>query len=177
MGGAIHVAPDGTLRIQTGDHLNSSLVQNVDTMIGKVLRINRDGTIPTDNPYYNAADGISPKDYVWAMGLRNPYSGDIDPATGRYFVNDVGEGTWEEINDATLPGRNFGWPTTEGTFNQATYPNFTEPVLAYNHSEDVAITGGVFYSPAVAQFPAQYQGKYFYSQFQAGNIKFIDPNN
>jgi glucose/arabinose dehydrogenase len=176
MGGAIHVAPDGTLRVQTGDHLNNSLVQNVDTMIGKVLRLNTDGTVPTDNPFYTAGT-ITARDYVWALGLRNPYSGDIDPVTGQYLIGDVGEGSWEEINDATLPGRNFGWPSTEGTFNQATYPNFTQPLLAYSHSEDSAITGGVFYNPPVSQFPSQYQGKFFYSQFTAGRIRYIDPAN
>ncbi len=176
MGGAIHVALDGTLRVQTGDHLNSSLVQNVDTLIGKVLRLNTDGTVPTNNPFYTAG-AITPRDYVWALGLRNPFSGDLNPATGQYLIGDVGEGSWEEINDATLPGRNFGWPNTEGDFTQASFPNFTRPLLAYNHSEDSAITGGVFYNPPVNQFPAQYQGKFFYSQFTAGRIKFIDPAN
>lgn len=192
MGGAIHFLADGTIAIQVGDHLNNSIVQNNNSPLGKVLRVNKDGSAPTNNPYYNAADTNPPGggdwnanapgdvdwiDYVWASGLRNPFSGDVDPDTGRYFVNDVGEGTWEEINDATVGGRNFGWPTTEGSFNPATYPNFTNPVLAYNHSEDSAITGGAFYSASLSQFPAQYSGKYFYSQFTAGRIKFIDPNN
>lgn len=81
------------------------------------------------------------------------------------------------VDDATLPGHNFGWPTTEGAFNPATYPDFTQPFHAYDHSEDVAITGGAFYSPLVDQFPVEYQGKYFYSQFQAGRILVIDPDN
>jgi glucose/arabinose dehydrogenase len=176
MGGAIHVALDGTLRVQTGDHLNSSLVQNIDTFIGKVLRLNTDGTVPTDNPFYTP-NALSARDYVWALGLRNPFSGDINPVTGQYLIGDVGEGSWEEINDATLPGRNFGWPSTEGDFNQASFPNFTRPLLAYNHSEDVAITGGVFYNPPVNQFPAQYQGKFFYSQFSAGRIRTMTPSS
>lgn len=177
MGGAIHFLPDETLVVQVGDHLNNSLVQNMDSPIGKVLRINQDGSAAGDNPLYNAADGISWRDYVWASGLRNPFSGDVDPATGRYFIGDVGEGTWEEINDATLAGRNFGWPTTEGNFNPATYPNFTNPFYAYHHSQDCAITGGAFYSPSIDQFPAQYQGMFFFSQFCAGTIGVIDPNN
>lgn len=190
MGGAIHFLQDGTIAIQIGDHLNNSIVQNNNSPLGKVLRVNADGTPRTDNPFYNPADtnpaggadwnGNAPGDidwidYVWASGLRNPFSGDVDPVTGRYFVNDVGEGSWEEINEATAAGRNFGWPTTEGNFNPATFPNFTNPVLAYSHSEDSAITGGAFYSGALAQFPAEYQGVYFYSQFTSGSIKYINP--
>ncbi|TWT78329.1 Quinoprotein glucose dehydrogenase B precursor [Posidoniimonas polymericola] len=177
MGGAIHFLQDGTIAVQVGDHLNNSLVQDLDEPLGKVLRVNPDGTPAADNPHYDLGDGISWQDFVWAAGLRNPFSGDVDPATGRYFINDVGQGSWEEINDATAGGENFGWPTTEGAFNQAQYPDFTQPFHAYSHAEDVAITGGAFNSPAVSQFPAEYQGKYFYSQFGAGRIMVIDPNN
>ncbi len=192
MGGAIHFLQDGTIAVQVGDHLNNSIVQNNNAPLGKILRVNADGTAPTDNPFYNAADTNPPGgsdwngnapgdidwiDYVWASGLRNPFSGDVDPVTGRYFVNDVGEGSWEEIDDATIAGRNFGWPTTEGSFNPATYPNFTNPVLAYSHSEDSAITGGAFYSGVANQFPVQYRGAYFYSQFTAGRIRYFDPAN
>jgi glucose/arabinose dehydrogenase len=192
MGGAIHFLPDETIAVQVGDHLNNSLVQNNNAPMGKILRVNKDGSPATDNPFYNPADTNPPGgsnwisnppgdidwiDYVWASGLRNPFSGDVDPATGRYFVNDVGEGTWEEINDATLPARSFGWPTTEGMFNPAAFPNFTNPVLAYNHSEDCAITGGAFYSPVLQQFPAQYDGAYFYSEFCSGEINYIDPDS
>jgi glucose/arabinose dehydrogenase len=191
MGGAIHFMADETIAIQVGDHLNNSIVQNNNSPLGKILRANKDGTPVASNPFFNAADTNPPGgndwngnapgdvdwiDYVWASGLRNPFSGDIDPATGRYFVNDVGEGTWEEINEATVAGRNFGWPTTEGSFNPATFPNFTNPVLAYNHSQDCAITGGAFYSPALMQFPSAYEGVYFYSQFCAGRINYIDPD-
>ena len=201
MGGAIHFLADETIAIQIGDQLNNSLVQNNNAPNGKVLRVKKDGTPVSNvdgplvsNPFYNSADtnpaggdrttwSTNPPgeidwiDYVWASGLRNPFSGDVDPATGRYFVNNVGEGSWEEIEDATVAGRNFGWPTTEGPFNQATYPNFTEPFLAYPHSEDAAITGGAFYSPDFVTFPGQYEGMYFYSQFTAGRIKYVDPDN
>ncbi len=191
MGGAIHFLQDESLVVQIGDHLNNSIVQNNNSPLGKVLRVNKDGTPRTDNPFYNVADTNPPGgsdwngnapgdidwiDYVWASGLRNPFSGDVDPATGRYFVNDVGQGTWEEIDDATVAGRNFGWPATEGNFNPATFPNFTLPFHAYNHGEDCAITGGGFYNPAVTQFPPQYEGMYFFSEFCAGKIMYIDPN-
>lgn len=192
MGGAVHFFPDGTLAVQTGDHLNNSLVQSNNAPLGKILRLNTDGTAPTDNPFYDPADnnpaggsdwnGNAPGDtdwvdYVWSSGLRNPYSGDVDPATGRFFVNDVGQGSWEEINDATAAGLNFGWPTTEGYFNTGTYPDLTNPYYAYSHSQGCAITGGAFNSAAVAQFPAQYQGQYFFSEFCGGTIQVINPDD
>ncbi|MEX2306915.1 MAG: NPCBM/NEW2 domain-containing protein [Pirellulales bacterium] len=193
MGGAIHFLADETIAVQVGDHLNNVIVQNNNTPLGKVLRVNKDGSPATDNPFYNVADTNPPGgsdwngnapgetdwiDYVWASGLRNPFSGDVDPATGRYFIADVGQSAWEEINDATNPGRNFGWPTTEGSFNPATYPNFTNPFYAYSHAGgQCAITGGAFYSPALAAFPPEYLGKFFFSEFCGGTIWVIDPNN
>jgi glucose/arabinose dehydrogenase len=193
MGGAIHFLPDETLVVQVGDHLNRTLVQNNNTPLGKVLRVHKDGTPAHDNPFYNSADTNPPGgsdwsgnapgdidwiDYVWASGLRNPFSGDVDRVTGRYFVGDVGEGSWEEINDATAAGRNFGWPQTEGAFNPASFPNFTNPVHAYSHTGgNCAITGGAFYSGVASQFPAQYDGKFFFSEFCGGEIRVIDPDN
>jgi glucose/arabinose dehydrogenase len=194
MGGAIHFLPDETIAIQVGDHLNNSIVQNNNSPLGKVLRVNKDGSPTTSNPFYNSADTNPPGgdrttwstnppgdtdwiDYVWASGLRNPFSGDVDSDTGRYFLGDVGEGSWEEVNDATNAGRNFGWPATEGMFNPATFPNFTNPFHAYSHAGGCAITGGAFYSPAIDAFPAQYHGKFFFSEFCGGTIRVIDPNN
>ncbi|HEX6964074.1 MAG TPA: NPCBM/NEW2 domain-containing protein, partial [Lacipirellula sp.] len=177
IGGAIHFAPDGTLRVQIGESQQAALSQDMESPLGKILRVNADGSIPTDNPFYNAADGVTWRDHIWASGLRNPFAGDLDPVTGRYFVADVGQGSWEEINDATNPGLNFGWPSTEGMFNPASFPNFTNPVHAYSHSTGCAITGGAFNSDGVSQFPAQYDGKFFFSEFCGGQIRVIDPNN
>ena len=178
MGGAIHFDSSGKILVQVGDHQSSSFSQNLDHPTGKILRVNVDGTPATDNPFYNAGNGITWTDYIWASGLRNPFSGDVDPATGRYFINDVGQGSWEEINEATVGGANYGWPTTEGYFNQATYPNFTNPIHAYSHAGgNCSITGGAFNSPEVEQFPSQYQGMYFFGEFCSGVIRYIDPEN
>src|SRR5918997_278093 len=67
-----------------------------------MLRINSNGTIPTDNPFFNTATGNNRS--IWALGLRNPFTFAFQPGTGRMFVNDVGENTWEEINDAIAGG-------------------------------------------------------------------------
>ena len=76
-------------------------------MLGKILRINSDGTIPTDNPFFNTAPGVNRA--IWALGLRNPFTFAFQPGTGRMFINDVGQKTWEEINDG-IAGSNYGWP-------------------------------------------------------------------
>ena len=127
-GGAMHFGKDGKLYIGVGENANPAHAQNLDTYHGKLLRINKDGSVPEGNPF---TTGSEQRKSVWAYGLRNPYTFSIHPETGRIFVNDVGQNAWEEINDATIGGRNFGWPTTEGTFNTVTYPNFTNPIYAY----------------------------------------------
>ena len=81
-------------------------------LLGKMLRLNADGSIPTDNPFFNTATGV--KRAIWALGLRNPFTFAIQRTTGRLFSNDVGQNPWEEINDG-IAGSNYGWPTTEGT--------------------------------------------------------------
>lgn len=173
MGGSIQFGPDQKLYISVGDHQQSANSQSLTSVFGKILRVNADGTIPTDNPFYNQTTGINQA--IWAMGLRNPFTTAFQPGTGRFFINDVGEGTWEELNDGAA-GKNYGWPTTEGDFNQATYPNFTRPFYTYQHTLGRScIIGGAFYNPAVNQFPAQYAGKYFFADFTSGEMWTIDP--
>ena len=102
-------------------------------------------SIPTDNPFYNTTTGINRA--IWAYGLRNPYTTAFQPGTGRFFINDVGQSSWEEIDEGAA-GRNFGWPSTEGRFTQSQFPNFTEPFYTYSHNNGTAITGGAFYDPS-----------------------------
>lgn len=82
MGGSIQQRADGTLFIQVGDHQASELSQDLTQPFGKILRVNADGSPAADNPFYDGSDGITWTDYVWASGLRNPFSGQIDPETG-----------------------------------------------------------------------------------------------
>ena len=172
-GGAMHFKDD-KLYIAIGENANRPHAQNLDTYHGKILRINADGSAPADNPF-NAAGVSEQRKRVWAYGLRNPYTFDIQPQTGRIFVNDVGEQTWEEINDATTGGRNFGWPTTEGA---TTNPSFTTPIFSYQHGSGdgrgCAITGGVFFNPASTNYPASFIGKYFYQDLCNAWINYID---
>lgn len=177
-GGAIHFGPDGKLYIATGENASPSNSQSLANRLGKILRINSDGTIPEDNPTSFANIAGSPTGVnraIWAVGLRNPFTFNFQPGTGRMHINDVGQGTWEEIN-AGVAGANFGWPTCEGACNTA---GMTNPVYQYSSAAALpcAITGGAFYNPTTQTFPAEYIGKYFFSDFCAGWIKTIDPLN
>jgi glucose/arabinose dehydrogenase len=111
MGGAIDFGTDGKLYISTGDNETPNKAQKLTNLFGKMLRINKDGTIPTDNPFYSAASGNNRA--IWALGLRNPFKFAVKPGTSTIFINDVGEDTWEEINQLQK-GANYGWPVHEG---------------------------------------------------------------
>jgi glucose/arabinose dehydrogenase len=175
-GGAIHFGPDGKLYVAVGDNTDGTNSQSLGTLKGKMLRINADGSIPTDNPFFTTATGNDRA--IWALGLRNPFTFAFQPGTGRLFINDVGLSSFEEIDDGAA-GANYGWPSTEGFFDQASFPNFTEPFYAYSHGQGTfqggAITGGAFYDPSTSQFPAQYAGHYFFADYVNGWINEINP--
>ena len=172
-GGAIHFGPDGKLYIGVGENANGANSQTLSNLLGKMLRINADGTIPTNNPFYNTATGNNRA--VWALGLRNPFTFAFQPGTTRLFINDVGQSTWEEINDG-IAGSNYGWPTTEGPTSN---PAFRSPIYYYGHgttnTTGCAIVGGAFYNPPVLQFPSSYLGKYFFADLCSGWIRVFDP--
>ncbi len=170
-GGAIHFGGDGKLYIATGENATPANAQDMNVQLGKLLRINKDGSVPSDNPFFASASGNSRA--IWALGFRNPYTFAVQPGTGRIFVNDVGQDTWEEINELTRGG-NYGWPVSEGpTAN----PAQQTPFHAYTHASGggCAIIGGAWYDPASQQFPSDYLGKYFFGDHCAGYIKRLDP--
>ena len=108
------------------------------------------------------------------MGLPNPFTSSFPRGVAPLFNNDVGQNTWEEINDG-IAGSNYGWPTCEGFCNP---PNssFRDPIFAYaNDAQTCAITGGAFYNPQVIQFPSNYVGNYFFADFCGGWIKTLNP--
>src|SRR5207344_307873 len=120
--------------------------QDLTSPRGKILRINRDGTVPTDNPFY---DGTGPnRDEIWARGLRNPFRAFYDSLSGRLYVGDVGGNDYstaqEEVN-LGVAGANYGWPTCEGS-SCGGNPQITTPVYSYPHNgRDASITGGFIY--------------------------------
>jgi putative heme-binding domain-containing protein len=168
-GGAIHFGTDGKLYIAIGDQTAGAPSQRLDTFQGKLLRINPDGSIPVDNPFVANAKGKYRA--IWALGLRNPFTFAVQPATGRIFINDVGEARWEEINEG-LAGGNFGWPHAEGP---STDSRFRAPIYSYPVA---SIAGGAFCpAQAVANFPPRYRSRYFFADFVKGWIKTIDPDH
>jgi uncharacterized protein (TIGR03437 family) len=175
-GGSLHFGPDKKLYIATGDNSIGPNSQTLNNLLGKILRINQDGTIPADNPFFNQATGNNRA--IWAMGLRNPFTFAIQPGTSRLFINDVGSASREEINDG-IAGGNYGWPNCEGPCNP---PNaaFRDPIHSYPRvggaGGDCAITGGTFYNPAAVQFPAEYVGVYFFADYCSGKIRRLNPS-
>jgi glucose/arabinose dehydrogenase len=176
IGGALDFGRHGKLFVSTGDNVRGKVAQSIGNLLGKLLRINRDGTIPTGNPFYDKALGKNRA--IWARGLRNPFKFAVRPGSGTIFINDVGESNWEEINRGAA-GANFGWPVHEGVAND---PNFADPIFAYGHDGDpastgCAITGGAFYDPATLRFPAKrYEGDYFFAELCSGWIRVLDPS-
>lgn len=178
-GGALHFGPDGKLYVAVGDNATGSNAQTLNNLLGKILRLNPTpgNIIPTDNPFFNTASGNNRA--IWALGLRNPFTFAFQNGTGRMFINDVGQNTWEEINDGAA-GANYNWPGTEGAFTPPTPNpnNLTPPFYTYDQDgtapNGCAITGGTFYNPATGQFPSEYVGDYFFADFCGGWINRID---
>jgi glucose/arabinose dehydrogenase len=172
-GGALHFGNDGKLYIGVGENAVGSNSQTLNNLLGKILRINSDGSIPSDNPFFGTATGNNRA--IWALGLRNPFTFAIQRTTGRMFINDVGQSTWEEINDG-IRGANYGWPSTEGPTSN---PAYRSPLYAYGHGNGpttgCSINGGTFYNPVVSQFPAFYAGKYFFTDYCSDWIRLFDP--
>ncbi len=169
-GGALEFGPDGRLYVTTGDNYHPHLAQSLTSRLGKILRINPDGTIPSDNPFYGTPGAYRE---IWALGLRNPFSFAIS-STGDMYVNDVGQDTWEEIN-AGSRGANFGWPLCEGRCSE---PGLVDPVHTYQHPSDdsgSSIAGGAFYE--ASQFPSEYRGSYFFGDYVQGFISRLTPEN
>ncbi len=171
-GGALHFGPDGKLYVAVGENATQSNSQTLGNLLGKILRLDKDGSIPADNPFVAQTQGKNRA--IWALGLRNPYTFAFARADGRMLINDVGQNTWEEIDDGAA-GANYGWPVTEGPTDD---PRFVSPRFAYEHGNDgtrgCAITGGTFYDPPTERFPADYRGDYFFADFCGGWIRRLD---
>ena len=171
--GTLRFGLDGKLYASTGENNIPPNSQTLANPLGKILRLNRDGSIPTDNPFYDRTTGASQA--IWALGFRNPFSFSFQRSTGRLFVDDVGDHSWEEIDDV-VKGGNYGWPTVEGPAND---PRFRPPFFAYPHGggadKGCSITGGSFYEPTTAVFPEEYRGKYLFCDYCNGWIRRIDP--
>ncbi|MEV8286550.1 PQQ-dependent sugar dehydrogenase [Streptomyces niveus] len=185
-GGDIKFGPDGYLYIALGDggaggdpHGNG---QKLDTLLGKILRIDPAGAepyaIPSDNPF---VDDPNAKDEIWSYGLRNPWRFSFDSSTGDLLIGDVGQSDWEEIDwspASSEGGENYGWASMEGThpFRGGTEPaNHVPPVFEYDRNGlGCSVTGGYVYrGDAIPDL----QGQYVYSDYCDGTLRTLKIEN
>lgn len=185
--GGLRFGPDGKLYATVGDGAgffavdpNALLALDIDSLAGKILRINTDGTAPADNPFYNG-DPKANRSKVWAYGIRNSFRFNFRPSNNRLYAGDVGWYTEEEIN-VGKKGANYGWPCREG-YNptpeyNCTTENYTDPIYAFHHTDinTYAITGGAFSGNA---YPEEFRDNYFFGIFGRSTIKraIIDQND
>mmetsp|Transcript_19994 Transcript_19994/g.43621 ORF Transcript_19994/g.43621 Transcript_19994/m.43621 type:complete len:913 (+) Transcript_19994:152-2890(+) len=176
--------------------------QALDRLVGKIVRLTDEGVVPEDNPFTPSSghpdsikcglsDGTAPNpstkcQEIYAYGLRNPWRLAMDPNAQevRFFVNDVGQHKWEEINECgeAFKGSNYGYPHREGPclYGEDTAcfpsPQFTDPVHYYHHVSNYggAITAGAFL-PDNSGWPQSLNRSYFYSDWAWGGISTITP--
>jgi len=185
-GGMLAFGPDGYLYIGTGDGGGAGDTQgngqNLETLLGKILRINVDSgdpySSPPDNPFVGPFAGpvvpnreIPGRGEIWAYGLRNPWRFSFDRATGRLFAGDVGQSAREEIDRITRGG-NYGWNIMEGTlcFSPSANCNQTGlalPLFDYGRSFGSSVTGGYVYRGRAAP---SLVGKYVFGDFGSGRM-------
>lgn len=174
-GGGLQFGPDGMLYVSIGDDARGiDVSHSLTSDLGKILRLDKDGSIPTDNPFYTQAAGKYRS--IYSKGHRNPYTFDFDDR-GHLMLAEVGLHSFEEINDV-VGGQDYGWPDYEGPDDGD--PRFADPVGGYAHdqaSEDggCAIIGAAAVDPATSTFPASYDGDLFYADYCNGWMKSFDP--
>lgn len=176
-GGSMAFGPDAYLYIGTGDGGSAGDPlgngQSLNTLLGKLLRLDVDGgepyAIPADNPFAGNGDAYPE---IWAFGLRNPWRFAFDHQTGDLYVGDVGQNQWEEIDvlpAGTPGGANFGWNVREGLHAYADNgtSGFVDPVAEYGHDQGCSVTGGKVVRDAALP---EWQGTYLYGDFCSGRV-------
>jgi hypothetical protein len=179
-GGQLLFGPDGYLYAFVGDGGGSGdpsgNAQNINSRLGKVLRVAPDlsggFTTPSSNPYDGPTAGL---DEIWAIGLRNPWRASFDSANGTLWIADVGQASWEEVNrePANTPGRNYGWDCREGLHNfegGCGGLTLTDPVVEYSSSSSAghcSVTGGYVYRGEVFE---EFVGRYVLGDYCSGYL-------
>ncbi len=179
-GGLVLFGPDGKLYAGLGDGGfggdPSGNGQNLDTLLGKILRLDVDGgspyAVPPDNPFVGHA---GERGEIWIYGLRNPWRFSFDRATADLYIGDVGQNLYEEVDvlaAGSPAGVNYGWNIMEGKHcygaSSCNMTGLTLPVIEYDHSNACAVTGGYVYRgtrvPALA-------GVYLYGDYCGGWVR------
>jgi glucose/arabinose dehydrogenase len=196
-GGPLRFGHDGKLYISIGEQTAGEPAQRLDTLQGKILRLNPDGSIPEDNPFFRPATGKYRA--IYARGVRNSFGLAVQPAAdgGRMFFTDVGASAFEEVNELASGG-NYGWPRAEG---YSTNAPFKSPLYAYPPVIGRSIVGGAFYPktcvaadvrrltlpsgidggkgsepPHAGCYPDKWRGRLFFADFMNHWLKALDPN-
>jgi glucose/arabinose dehydrogenase len=172
---------------RTSKSFTNAATRDRNVLLGKVVRITRDGLPAAGNPYTGPATarcattgpvepGLECRE-IYAWGLRNPFRLAFDPNAEqtRFRINDVGEVTWEEVNEGRV-GANYGWNLREGNCERHGRvrcppgpPSTVDPVIAYAHRHGCgSITGGAFVPDG--RWPASYDGAYLFADFLCGTI-------
>jgi PKD repeat protein len=204
--GDLHFGKNGHLYVSVGDGQcdyagdsgcsgENDASRDPHILLGKVLRITRDGGIPATNPYTgtdSARCNLTGRTDVgkkcqetFASGLRNPFRFAFDPnASGtRFFVNDVGEGKWEEVSEGRS-GADYGWNLCEGNHDNPNQPGsvncgaapYTPPIHEYSHGTGCSsITAAAFVPNGV--WPAEYDNSYLYGDYTCGKIFKLTPKS
>jgi glucose/arabinose dehydrogenase len=149
-GGYIKFGPDGKLYAQVGEFHQGSPSQDPSSTTGKMLRMNSDGSAPSDNPF--------PGSLAYALGIRNAFGFDFDRSNGRLIATEAGPSTDDEIN-IIVRGGNYGWPTCLGMCHN---PSFIDPIVAFNPV--VTPTGIATVAPNV----------YYFGEWNTGNLTRLE---
>jgi len=197
-GGDVKFGKDGLIYVTVGDSGAQSLgwPQDLGRLAGKIVRVTDSGGIPAGNPFSGPgtarcnAGGVPPAgspagticQEIFSYGFRNPFRFAHDPnAAGvRFYVNDVGQHSWEDISEGPVAGGNYGWQLREGpcakdsTTDCGSVPGMIDPVHWYAHGPfGAAATAGAFVPTGV--WPAEYDGKYLFADYVFGKIYRLDP--
>lgn len=151
-GGRIAIGPDNKLYITTGDATNENNAQDLDSLAGKILRMNLDGTIPADNPFENS--------YVYTYGHRNPQGLAWDE-NGTLYATEHGSSAYDEIN-VIKKGQNYGWSIIRG---DETAENMVTPIV---HSGDST------WAPSGMTY---FEGDFYFASLRGEGVRRFDPKN
>lgn len=183
-GGAICFDSAGKILLAVGDDFNPLLAQDLHSSYGKIHRLERDGSIPTDNPFYDATPGLynaaGTLKSIYSYGLRNPFRAYYDVPTDRLLIAEVGGNdhtvAWEDLH-LNAPGANFGWPFCgdggRDPQGNCSDPQYSDPIFTYPHAgSGASITGGFIYHGTM--FPPEWQGRYFYGDYARNWIRYLE---
>ncbi len=169
-GGIIKFGPDGKLYVVIGDAENPDNAQNLDSLAGKVLRVNSDGSAPTDNPFFN---GSGNRDKVYSYGHRNSFGITFHPSTGQLWESENGPNFNDEVNRIVIGG-NYGWDSSQrgGILND---PCCVDPIVVYN-SPLIAPTEIVGIPGNSSVYPQAYRNNLLVTAWNDGTIRLVIPN-